>query len=80
MRLPWVSAWATAMKWNGDTAGQFHDEIMRGLQECGDPEEGNVEQRALAAGQSALRGLAMLHLMVAQEMTDQADRVHPVTA
>ena len=38
------SVCATAMKSNGDTRGQFCDEIMDGLQECGDPDEGNVEQ------------------------------------
>ena len=72
------TVWATAMKSNGDTAGQFHDEIIKGLKQCGEPDDVNVEQRAVAAGQSALYGLAMLHRMVAQEVADQADCIPAV--
>ena len=53
---------------------------MTGLQECGEPEDGNVEQRIVAAGEAAERGLAMFHCMVGLEMTDQADRIPVVPA
>lgn len=74
--------WETAQDWDseGGYAHQFADEIAQGLMSCTHPEDFDVETRARRSGRAALIGLAMLHRLMARDLTEQADRSVPVPA
>lgn len=68
------SVWETAAAWSKDADDHFRNQIAEGQQQCGGPENGSAEQKAVAAGQSALRGISLLYRMIADQMTEEADR------
>ena len=73
--------WTVAAEWNEQNEqNEFGDEITKALHHCDLPPVSDTETYAVETAASALKGLAMLHRLMAHELMEEAMRSAPVPA